>query len=389
MLKVIYPPPLEEWASSVQRAGETYDTDEWVHPCELPQESAKLQLAPRAFSCWVLCLTSAGLLLIALVNWLVNPYGQYAPRFFRPIVQESRSEKVQLFNALESQPAGLILGSSRAMKFEPEYLHQKSSIRFFNFAVNHGRPEDFLAILRMYQQRYGQSPKRVLIGVDVAALDDVIPSDARIAAEPTLHRHVKDVLPWGDEFDRVSQLLSFQQSASSIQSIKLSTGLAKTRTQEVQFDSDGVIQYLARQKQIDEGTFDLAAGLQYNAREFTAVFSRLKRLSKTRLGILRETLRHCKDNGCHVDLFVTVNHPELRKILAEKTQFLSLEATAIESIREICTEMNANFFNFGSIETFDGDSNDFVDGIHPRESNTRKMIDRMLSEDVEVTCALQ
>ena len=139
-------------------------------------ERLKSPLEPKRFCACSASLVVASLVCVATLNWTVNPYGQYSSNCFEPIVQDSRCEKVELFERLEAAPQGLILGSSRALKFEPEYLQTRTSQTFFNFAVNHGRPEDFLATVRYYRDRFGFCPKTVLIGVDVASLNDVIPN---------------------------------------------------------------------------------------------------------------------------------------------------------------------------------------------------------------------
>lgn len=326
---------------------------------------------------------------VAACNWIVNPFGQYSPKLMKPIVQDSRSEKFELFERLESQPDGLILGSSRAMKFEPSYLAERTSLSFFNFSVNHGRPEDFLATVRMYRSRFGKFPKAVLIGVDVASLNDIVPNDARLSAEPKLFAFVRDVLPWNEEFDRFSQLLSYQQFSSSIKSICAVIGLKGTKENEERFDGDGVIQYLKRQSQLADGTYNFEDAIEYNEQEFLSVFGQLKELSTKRLDYLRETIRLCESNDCQVYLFTTVNHPQLRAVLIAKTEFPKIEQKAIQVLTQLAQEYGAQFVDFGTIESFAGDAKAFVDGIHPLESNTRRMVDRVMPRSSEANYAIQ
>ncbi|HUP80382.1 MAG TPA: hypothetical protein VM260_17640, partial [Pirellula sp.] len=105
-------------------------------------ERLRAPVCPKRFCVCTACIVAVSLFCVATVNWTVNPYGQYSSSCFEPIVQDSRCEKIELFERLETAPLGLILGSSRALKFEPEYLQTRTSQTFFNFAVNHGRPED-------------------------------------------------------------------------------------------------------------------------------------------------------------------------------------------------------------------------------------------------------
>ena len=326
---------------------------------------------------------------VATVNWTVNPYGQYSSNCFEPIVQDSRCEKVELFERLETAPLGLILGSSRALKFEPEYLQTRTSQTFFNFAVNHGRPEDFLAIVRFYLDRFGCYPKTILIGVDVASLNDVVPNDARLSSEPRLFAFAKETSSWSDEFDRFSQLFSYQQLTASVRSIRNCVHPIHRNGVEQSFTPDGVIQYFERQAQMEAGTYDFESALEFNQKEFLSIFGQFTSPSQRRLDYLRKTVQLCKTNGSQVYLFTTVSHPRLRELLADKTKFLQVEERALKEIEKIALDLNVKFIDFGSVESFAGDADCFVDGVHPLEPNTRRMIDRLIPRMSEASYAIQ
>jgi hypothetical protein len=344
---------------------------------------------PKIFVCAVITLVVGSLAAIACLNTSVDPYGQYATGNIPPLVQDSRTEKYALFEALDAQPDALILGSSRMMKFEPKYFQQQTGLSAFNFAVNHGRPEDFLAMVRSYWDRYGASPKLVLIGVDVASLNDSVPKDARLSAEPNLYRFVRRDLPWREELDRVYDLFSYQQTSASIRSLQLAAGLRTRKQPEVEYDPDGVIQYVTRQAQMAKGEYDFESALAYNQKEFIAIHRQMKQLSQQRLSYLRQTVHLCKRNRCRVFLIATAFHPRLSATLTEKTNFREIEAMAIAAVQQMANELGAYFVDFGSLDSFAGDETQFVDGIHPLESNTRLMIDTMLPKMNEALYAIQ
>lgn len=352
-------------------------------------EKLRNPMSPKHF-CWcVASFVCVSLFCVSTLNWIVNPYGQYSSNCLQPIVQDSRSEKVELFERLEAAPQGLILGSSRALKFEPEYLQARTSQRFFNFAVNHGRPEDFLAIVRYYRHRFGCFPKTVLIGVDIASLNDVVPNDARLCSEPRLYSFARETSSWSDDFERFSQLFSYQQLASSINSIGNCIRPTKQTECEQKFSPDGVIEYIKRQSEMAAGTYDFKSALDFNEREFLAVFDQFREPSQRRLGYLHETLRLCHANDCQVYLFATVSHPRLRERLITKTKFLEVEEKSLSAMKEMALIFHAKFIDFGSVEKFAGDPDCFVDGIHPLEPNTRRMIDRLLPGTSEASYAIQ
>lgn len=92
-------------------------------------------MSTKKFS-WVVIGLSANLcLLIAITNYVVNPYSQYSTKVIAPLVQTSRATKVALMQRHDHAPEGLILGSSRVLKVEPAYLRQKLGLEFFNARV--------------------------------------------------------------------------------------------------------------------------------------------------------------------------------------------------------------------------------------------------------------
>lgn len=347
------------------------------------------ELSPGRFIAVWLFVVTASLTVTATINWVVNPYGQYATELLAPIVQDSRGEKLALFDQWTAAPEGLILGSSRALKFEPSYLQQKTNLKFFNFAVNHGRPEDFLAILRLYRQKFHTLPKMIVIGVDTASLNDIVPDDARLNSTPRLSEHVPDVCNWDEKLDHYFRLLSFQQLSASMKSVAKRIRRTHQDTVPEYFEPDGVIRYVVREAEMASGTYDFEAALRYNEREFTSIFGTFSCLSEKRLAYIDEVIKICAESDCKVYMFSTVSHPRLRNTLSAKTKFVSIENLAINQLREIAAKYQATFLDLSTVEHFHGDPTQFVDGIHPLENNTRLMIDQLLSSPVGGQHAIQ
>ncbi|QDU09740.1 hypothetical protein V202x_31320 [Gimesia aquarii] len=64
---------------------------------------------------------------------------------------------------------------------------------FFNFGVNSAMPEDYLAILRYYEECCGQPPKRVILGIDIYSFTDTLPMDYRLANCPELFNNLLEL----------------------------------------------------------------------------------------------------------------------------------------------------------------------------------------------------
>ncbi len=321
-------------------------------------------------------MSTLGLAIVAIVNLVVNPFAQYPTRFCRPLVQTSRSEKVERLSNYSTAPDGLIMGSSRVLKYEPAYLRSRTGQTFYNAGVNYGKPEDYLAMLRYYQRRFGRMPKTVLIGLDVHGFNHQLKTDARLLSHKQLVSCIADTVPWRDRFQSSQELLSWQQFMASLRSIRCQLG-AKANEPEVVFSNDGLADYVLRQRQIDRQQYDFQSALQYNQREYKSLFENYDRLSRNRLVILREALESCQAAGTQVVLFLTPMHPELAAYIRGVTTYKDRKAELIATLEDWSASGNFRFEDMSDLAQFDGTADQFIDGVHPLESNTRKVIDRL------------
>lgn len=346
-------------------------------------------MSARRYSLLTLLWMLIGLSSIAMLNYIVDPFGQYDSGWFVPIVQDSRAEKLELIETIDEAPQGLILGSSRVLKFEPTYLESKTNLKFFNAGVNHGRPSDYVAWTRWYEQRWGRYPQVVIIGVDTATFHDVVPIDGRITGEPKLASLVPELVSTNEHCQLMTELIGFKQTKASLLALKSHICGTSDRTKVDFFDRDGRIVYQHREKELESGTYDFANALEYNRGEFKAVYGSFLHLSTREMTILAKLVRTFRDNGAQVYLFNTPFHPELRKSLEALPRFEEREREA-KLFLEILSERTGSIaMDLSHVESFDGDASMFVDGIHPLELNTRKMIDRLLANPGASTYALQ
>jgi hypothetical protein len=325
-------------------------------------------------------------MLVATLNFVVNPYAQYPTRLVRPLVQTSRSEKVSLLAKQSVPPQGLILGSSRVLKFEPSYLQEKTSLRFFNAGMNYARPEDILAFLRHYQMQHGRAPHRLLIGLDVAAFSDAAPVDARLLSEPTLGSLIPEAKGFSGSLRPWQELLSWQQTVSSLRSLQQ---LWKQPSSEVSpdelFQPDGLLTYVRREREMAKGTYDFAAALAYNQREYESLFRSFGTISPLRCELMEQILDYCDEHHTEVSLFLTPLHPQLKDHLCMTTGYAARQREVSRMLRRLAERHQCPFVDFSDLRSFQGDPRLFVDGIHPLEQNTRRMIDLLLAAPPERT----
>lgn len=346
-------------------------------------------ITPKAFCCATLLFVIAGLFVVASINWLVNPFGQYRSRILPATVQDSRNIKLGILKTYSVPPNGLILGSSRVHKFEPEYLERKCGCVFFNAGVNHGRPVDYLAWIRWYQDQWDRLPEMVIIGIDTESLTDTIPIDGRVTASSALARFVRNELPWRARLAPATELFSFKQSKASLASI----GQLAKRTHVAEpieyFDLGGKIVYRKREAELAEGRYDFESAFAFNDAEFRSIYRDYSALSLTELKALCETVELLKSQQCEVILFKTTSHPRFRAILRNLENYAARDSEVMQLIELIGKRFGAPVFDFSDIESYAGDPDAFVDAIHPLEINTRRMIDRLVNKLEAPQVALQ
>jgi hypothetical protein len=122
----------------------------------------------KQYTKYLLLSLSLLLLLVASVNWLVNPFAIFdAPlihgfnQFKRPVEGHSRMSKV--YQVKNLMPDYIILGSSRALAFPDDYLVPDNATGF-NLALASSSTYEQV---RMFQHAHAvRKQKRVIIGLD-------------------------------------------------------------------------------------------------------------------------------------------------------------------------------------------------------------------------------
>ena len=243
----------------------------------------------------------------------------------------------------------------------------------------YGKPEDFLAIYRFVKQSYGP-PKMVLIGIDPIALSDVEPTDARLMGTKELAAQIPEFLTLEDRYKRWTDLLSWNQTKYALKTLKANLSDQLENPDDF-FRPDGLIVYHRRERELRDGTYDFQDALDYNKSEYKHFYLRAKQLSERRCAALETLLADCKANSTRIHVFVTPHHPQLAEHLAKIDGASAFKENAIDFVRRMTQTHNCKFRDLSSIDKFDGDPALFVDGIHPLEANTRRMLDTVMAPD--------
>ena len=104
-----------------------------------------------------------------------------------------RTFKCDRLERLPAPPELVVLGGSRAQRFEPSQIERRTGLPAFNFAVQNSRPEDAYAIARYLFGRAPDVKLRCIWAVQVTTLGDT-PLHPGLLAEERLAQFLPDEL---------------------------------------------------------------------------------------------------------------------------------------------------------------------------------------------------
>jgi hypothetical protein len=299
-----------------------------------------------------------------ILAFTVNPRAHFETQIFPPIILDSRAQKMTRFRAFQGTE-GLILGSSRAFKLSPKELEQLTGARFFNFAVDSGRTEDFLAIYR-WSRANGAKISKLIIALDVEALHDDDTFDQRLKSNGELMRALEGNSTSFNNLHRPAELaksiFSKPYAVDIFQSLK--AAFKGTKSQRI-FESDGLHQYLELDRQKTDGTFNLESRIATSRREYRWRFEGMKGLSPARKKYLESLLTEAKRDGAQVLIYITTLHPKLTESLARETKY----AARLHDTRDYVAALPVATLDLSEAQFFGGNLTDWYDGAHVSAPN--------------------
>jgi hypothetical protein len=321
-----------------------------------------------------------------IARW-VDPRGEFGTGLFPIVESDARTEKMRLFRAYatEGAPMGLILGSSRAMKVRPQTLEQATGQRFFNFAVDNARAEDYLAIYRWVRQQ-GVKPTALVVGLDVEALHD----DDRAEASLLHDRALMATL--GGEGPAERGLLAPFRGLAAIRvakqykstfTIEYLTDIATAlrlvllpRSRPLplmEFEPDGYLRYRRWELERAAGRFRFDRDLERCLTRSAGRFEAMSGLSGRRRGYLLELADQARAEGVRVVVWITTLHPLTTRYLEARTGYAGLLEATRGFLRSLANE-GVLSFDFSRPEAYEGTQDGFYDCLHIDETNADRVM---------------
>lgn len=316
-----------------------------------------------------LLLASGGALaLVAGVNFVVNPFGTYAPDVFEPMVLHSRADKLALLDAAPATEV-LILGSSATFPMAPEQVRRRTGLAAFNASVHGATPRDYHALLRHLEER-GAWPKAVILALSFEQLRPT----ARVGFEPgdPLAAYVPDERR--PALAGAASLLAADQTEASLRRLRASIS-GDVPPPAYRFAADG------------HGTFASPPNLVMAERAGGNPELTFADLDARQWGHLRAVLEACRARGTRVIVYLPPLHPDLARLWGETT---SLEPI-VEALRRRLSAFEPRpivaLHDFRRLSSFGGRPELFQDMRHPDAESNRLMLDVML-RDLEPASAV-
>jgi len=331
----------------------------------------------------VITLTFAVVILAtAALNVLVDPFDIYGVGLLPRSEVNYYEMKLELFDEFDPRPEALIIGSSRVLAFDPDVVEEMIGERCFNFSVAGAKAETFYAILRLALDDYDAPIHTVILGVDPESFHPAMPIQPESRFVSAYAKYfIHDPSGQATMAERLSLLLTLDQTSESISSIqtylKERTGQAK-----MEFRDDGFATWIQREREIEEGTYDLQSRLDQRIRKYPERSLRLSEftaLDETRKEYWEDFLQLCEDKGIRVYAFLPAMHPQLLEVLNNLDAGRILGEVA-DYLDDTVSESGGVFRDYTDIRSFGGDPDLFYDEIHMRPENGEKLLKDLLGE---------
>ena len=308
------------------------------------------------------------LILVAGLNYVVNPLGIYGPRFFDPIVLHSRTGKMRLFRAAQPPPEIVILGSSSSFTMSPAYIRERTGRPAFNASLHGGVPEDYLAFLR-YMASLGKVPKLLIVPMSVELVRPDLPTgfEPNNPLKPYLEgksRALAEDLRW---------LLTLEQTRASL---RLLVANARGRPPSLyRFDPDGWGHFRETSAPLEKIVDAYMA-----TKEWGPGLYAFQNLDAAQMSYFRQFLSLTQGLGVKVIVYVPPLHPRAMAFYEKETNLPALRTTLLDRLHAWQAQgLLAAVYDFTRVESFGGNASEFHDLAHPTAEAARRMLDRILA----------
>lgn len=323
------------------------------------------------------------MLAVGALNVVVDPYGLIGTKLLPTVTTSDRTIKADAIEKLMQPPQLVVLGSSRSMRYEPAYLEQKTGLHTFNAGVNGiGGTADAWAFVNYFHQVWPQSDPAYFWLLDV---ESFVPFkvQGRLANEPRLAQFVggaatgthKTGTILRNVWDSRSSVFSLVTAKESLR-VLLNRGKVAAAYEDYRkrFSPDGSLV----DRPWTEG--------EWNRRFPKSVkrYSDLYRNAYHKLDpeaqlYFEKTLKFMNDQGATPLIVLTPINPKLLKVVGPLGWY-TRHRQVVDYVKSLQGKYHFVFVDITDITKFGADPQQFYDGVHMTQINTRRAIDYVLKQ---------
>lgn len=339
----------------------------------VPDESTSLSTERVGHLLVILLVTTAvALLVVAAIDYVINPYAYYPSRLLPPLVWQSRRLKAEMLEQRGRRPEVLILGSSRTMKVAPAQVQRLTGLDTFNACVDSARAEDWNVMYRYTTEGLKAPIREVIIGADIEAFHDHVEADARLLGTHELRPFVPVKLKWRWYLHAAQEALSWEQLTDSFRSVEYH--FVGYPSPKYRFDADGVLHYVEWEQQIAAGTFKWDPSLE----EYDGRLLGMTGLASWRCRYFEELVGLAQQRGARVRVFITPVQKVLLDHLRRTRDYDRLRGETLAYLTEQAVRFpNLRVVDFTEVSSFGGQEDGFLDGAHTTDENSALMTEAL------------
>lgn len=338
----------------------------------------------------------------AAVNYFVNPYAIYPPRWLAPVSSNDLERALRELEEPAAQPALLVLGSSRSSRLRPQDLECYTGLTSMNAAYAGATPEGYFA-LTAYLVENKTPPKILLVGVDIEAFQIAAKFGDKVTGVPRLKRYLEDTNILQEQWQDGTNLVSWAQLNDALRVLARAQNINLNPTAPLDRAWNKMVNALAPKqnannavkipkaqrpaKQVDNrAEITPALVIQHYQSRFSGYTS----LSTEQQTYFEDLLKLARARDIKVKLFITTLHPDLIKVLDEQGFYPKRYADVRAWLTELQPTYGFDFYDFATPDKFGGNTQDFFNLSHIDEINSARAIRAMFPDAARAAqCAPQ
>lgn len=322
------------------------------------------------------------LVIAFLMAYYANPHDRFSGQRYLFLDIRARNIKTALYEKLDYNPQIVILGSSRAFTFPPEYIYQKTGYRTFNFSVEGATLFDYfwqLKYILSKRTQSQQSPQALI--VDIAAY---MPSGLNTpkVAQKNYSLQPLTTLPYLTLRQQKEVLFEYGEDILSTQSVSDSLYLIThpfltPEVQAITFQADG----FGIRKPITHEDYLNILRSDLNDYKYTGAGNFCTELDSQGVELLQQLISTAKQNHIGVVLYQSpLNGTVLQKLILKDPRFDQCQKLWADLMNQVkSTNPNVwviDLVNYQPITNMKEEG--FYDTMHIKESTAQAVIDQLV-----------